>query len=245
MDLAAAERVADQIRLTADEWMPVMLRAAEDMLEQERRAILALCGEAKSLAYQSKATVDVRWLTNNITEWLRQKGGLNWRSAMVPIVEAVVEEQGQVSASLMGVAFDVRNPYSGIFVGDLMDRFTRDVTQTTKDAISTELRAGVEAGEGLGQLTQRIERYYQGNMAYRAELTARTESLNAANVGACVAYQEAGCQEWEWLATGDERTCEICGPLNGKRYPISQPFEVKHPQCRCCSLPVVEVPDAG
>lgn len=231
--------MAYQVQVTAAGWEYTMHLAAERVFEQERRAILALCGEAKSRALSRKATVDVRWLENNVSEWLRQQGGPNWRQALVPLLEAIVTEQGTVSATQFGVTFDVRNPYVSAFIGRLMDKFTKDVTQTTRDAIGAELRAGDEAGESLGQLIQRISRYYDENAGHRAEVTARTETLNAANAGAVVAYEEAGCKQWEWLATDDERECDECAALNGQRFPVAHPFEVAHPQCRCCALPVL------
>jgi len=58
-------------------------------------------------------------------------------------------------------------------------------------------------------------------------------------------YKKHGVAEVEWLAALDERTCDECDDLNGKKFPIDEvPNCPLHPTCRCVLLPVIaEVPD--
>mgnify|MGYP003295850755 CR=1 FL=1 len=43
------------------------------------------------------------------------------------------------------------------------------------------------------------------------------------------------------MVDADERTCDVCGKLEGKRFPINGKMPVPaHPRCRCCIIPVVD-----
>ena len=55
-------------------------------------------------------------------------------------------------------------------------------------------------------------------------------------------YRKSGCQEVEVYGEEDERRCDICGKLNGKRFQINGVMPIPaHPNCRCCLIPVVEI----
>ena len=57
-------------------------------------------------------------------------------------------------------------------------------------------------------------------------------------------YKDAGVTEYEILVAEDERLCNECGAMHGKRFPITEkqpginapPF---HPNCRCTIIPVL------
>lgn len=56
---------------------------------------------------------------------------------------------------------------------------------------------------------------------------------------------ELGITHFIWQTDEDERTCDICEPLNGNRYAWDDPPEAglpgdAHPQCRCSADPDVE-----
>jgi len=88
---------------------------------------------------------------------------------------------------------------------------------------------------------------------YRTALIARTEIMRASNLGALAVYErnQDVLEGWEWAATRDERTCRICGALDGKVFkfgdPQIPPPMGSHPGCRCTPLPVLvnkEIQDA-
>ena len=74
-----------------------------------------------------------------------------------------------------------------------------------------------------------------------ADSLVRTEMNHIQNQAAKQRYLDAGCQEYEILADEDERRCEICGKLHGKRFGINETLPIPaHPRCRCSILPVIE-----
>lgn len=79
------------------------------------------------------------------------------------------------------------------------------------------------------------------NISYSsADRLIRTETSKFYNSAAEDSYKAAGITEIEWLTEKDDRTCEICGPLNGKRFPIGTKNAPAHVSCRCTILPVIE-----
>ena len=77
----------------------------------------------------------------------------------------------------------------------------------------------------------------------RTDALVRTELAHIQTQAAQKRYRDYGIQELEVLADKDERQCEVCGKLHGKRYSINdKPPVPVHPRCRCCMIPVVKIP---
>lgn len=74
---------------------------------------------------------------------------------------------------------------------------------------------------------------------YRSFVIARTETTAAANMAQIAVMERAGIRYKQWVTGGDERTCPLCGALNGKVVRIDEEFAPgvlappRHPQCRC------------
>lgn len=76
----------------------------------------------------------------------------------------------------------------------------------------------------------------------RADALVKTELAHIQTEAARQRYQDYGITEVKILVSPDERTCPICGKLDGKRFPIGGKMPVPaHPRCRCCITPVVEI----
>lgn len=117
------------------------------------------------------------------------------------------------------------------------------------------LTASMAQGEGIGAAMRRLRDEYgiqtdrrKGftRNFYQTTMIARTEILRASNLGALAIYEENAdiLSGWEWTATKDERTCPICGAMDGKRFkfndPQLQPPSGSHPGCRCTIVPVLK-----
>ena len=159
-----------------------------------------------------------------------------------PIITAVLREAGQqaVRDYSLGIDFNLRNPLVERWLGDRMRTFSRDITDTTRDAISEQLREAHRLGESIPQMQRRIEGYFDQQGPMRAERIARTETVFASNRGAIEAYRQSGVvDEWEWLVAFDP--CPICEPYAGRRFGLDAPHPpFLHPQCRCASAGIVK-----
>lgn len=76
----------------------------------------------------------------------------------------------------------------------------------------------------------------------RGRTLARTEVNYICNQADLAAYKAVGIEEYEYLATLDARTSEICRSLDGNVYKVSQAqvgvnFPPMHPNCRSTTIP--------
>lgn len=80
------------------------------------------------------------------------------------------------------------------------------------------------------------------NASYRnAERLVRTETSHIHNTAEITAYEAAGYEEYEFMASLGERTCEVCGGLDGQHFKIADiqygvNFPPVHPNCHCTTI---------
>jgi hypothetical protein len=105
-------------------------------------------------------------------------------------------------------------------------RLAGTIVEDTRRMIREELSAGLQAGEPVAAMAERIR--LQAFSPRRAATIAQTESSRAVHAGQGIAAKELGVTEWTWLASSD--ACEeICRPLDGKTVKIGEPFYI-HPK---------------
>jgi hypothetical protein len=127
-------------------------------------------------------------------------------------------------------------------------RLAGTIVEDTRRMIREELSAGLQAGEPVAAMAERIR--LQSFSPRRAATIAQTESSRAVHAGQGIAAKELGVTEWTWLASSD--ACEeICLPMDGKTVKIGEPFYIHskgnpayrvvthppaHPHCYCSVL---------
>lgn len=112
------------------------------------------------------------------------------------------------------------------------------ITDDMGKRIADTVTDGIIKGAGAREIAKDINDAV-GIGINRARTMARTEVIYAHSAAATEQYRKYGISEEEWLAAIDERTCEICSALNGKRAPIGEMECPAHPACRCAKLPVI------
>lgn len=129
-----------------------------------------------------------------------------------------------------------------------------DVQRELSDGIKRVIMQGIVQGKGTDDIVRDLGHVviYKDSFRhagtrvfskaqYRMEMITRTEVLRAHNMGRIKFHQQIGIEKLEWMTMADERTCPVCGPLDGKKYSIDKfPQQPNHPLCRCTNLPVVE-----
>lgn len=164
--------------------------------------------------------------------------------------------------SLLGVptraqlqAIVTRDPTQGLTVRDWWGKQARD----TRTAFRSQVQLGMTRGESNAEIIKRItgDRVgggYTGGVAgiaaSSAERLVRTATTDIANAAAFETYRANDdlTQEYEYVATLDDRTTEICIGLDGQRFRYDDPAAPKPPQhwnCRSTIIPVVNLKGAG
>ncbi len=96
-------------------------------------------------------------------------------------------------------------------------------------------------GLSTDDIDRKATRYADKTHRRRAQMIARTETARAQNIGYAQGMEDLGVEQLEHSVHLDDRLCEICAPLEGKKYKISEGRDAipVHPNCRCAILPVV------
>ncbi len=102
------------------------------------------------------------------------------------------------------------------------------VNEVTQARIGRQLREGLDAGEGLKDLTERVRTTLGSNRA-RAQLIARTQTGGAVSSGRHAGMKAAGVELKGWLTSRDNNvraTHKAAEAAYGDGIPVDQPFEV-------------------
>lgn len=116
-----------------------------------------------------------------------------------------------------------------------------DNTELLAESLNEELINCVVSGKKTSDLKKMLQERFSVSYS-AADSLARTELAHIQTQAARQRYMDYGIQEVEIWADPDERTCEICGKLHKKIYPVGAAVPIPaHPRCRCCIVPVVEI----
>ena len=99
---------------------------------------------------------------------------------------------------------------------------------------------GAIQGKGAAELSKGLSDK-MGQSYKVAERLIRTESNHFHTAADMDAYQAAGVRQYEFLATLDSRTSEVCAGLDGKFFPVEEAqagvnCPPMHPNCRSCTV---------
>ena len=204
---------------------------------QELRALRALRGK-KSI--ETKDVDDVLRITHDEREIMK------FAEFTLPRITEVVKINGEAAAAELGVAFDVTNPAVVKWIKKRAGESIKSILDTTFKALKRTLAEGVEAGESIPKLADRITKEYEDCKGYKAVRIARTEVLGASNQGNLQAYTQSGVVEKkEWLLSAG--ACKICIDIAAQGViPLHSNFKggfdapPAHPNCKCAVLPVIK-----
>lgn len=145
-------------------------------------------------------------------------------------------------------------------------RMATNFNDETLERLNKTLAEGIQAGEGIGELKQRVGDVYDNVEGYRLERIARTETLKASNDATVEAYKQTGYVTGkQWVVNPD--ACEECQVFDGTTMGLDESFLPQgssydvgsgedartvtndyedidqpplHPNCRCTIVPITE-----
>ena len=112
-------------------------------------------------------------------------------------------------------------------------------TERLAQTLNEELIHIVATGKKDSELKEALQERF--NVSYhRAETLVRTEVAHIMTEAAKKRYEDYGIEYVEVLVDPDERTCDLCKALIGKKWKTTEtpPLPV-HPNERCCLVPVI------
>jgi len=157
----------------------------------------------------------------------------------------------------LGISWDITRPEWEIMIEEFGLEEATKINNTTKEALKKEIIEGINEGESIPRIRDRVSEVYANAKGYRATMIARTETHMATVGGTKATYKAAGITKNEWLTTIDGRERDWHGSMNGQIVGIDEKFEsglgnmLSFPgdptapasdvvQCRCVLLPIFE-----
>lgn len=138
----------------------------------------------------------------------------------------------------------------------LHPRWANAVVKFEDNEFRKLMRQGMTEEKARAKAIERTIRYRDRLVRKRAQMIARTENAIAQNQGRVESWRQADAAGLVdpssykmWITAGDERTCNICAPMDGQVVPWKATFSnglekpIVHPNCRC--KVVLVPPDRG
>jgi len=164
-------------------------------------------------------------------------------SFITPFIAQYIKTSGTNAGNLIGTTFNPETTVLQSFVANRAKYFAKSINDTTRESLLTSIKDGLDNGEALADIEQRVAGVYDIATGARTQLIARTEISAASNEGAKSAYQQAGVDQWEWaVVSPEDADClENDGAVVkiGSEFPsgATQPPD-PHPNCECTTIPV-------
>ncbi|WP_201308089.1 minor capsid protein [Companilactobacillus farciminis] len=95
------------------------------------------------------------------------------------------------------------------------------------------------------RVTKMFQQRFEGIRRHQIHRLVITEMGHIAEQATSKAYEESGIEEYEYMATLESHTCEVCSRLDGKIFKMSEKREginypLIHPHCRCTTVPHIK-----
>lgn len=171
-----------------------------------------------------------------------------------PLLQGLTAEQAAEALNAIGsnTTFDFSEAFGNSLKKNI-NRFAGDFNKLIKDSIYESLLEGLDLGESIDTLVGRVNSVFDGFIEVNAECIARTETIRASNYATNEAWKQSGVVDNKiWYTANDERLCEECASMHGKKIPLDDNFYEKgdtvgnmtldygdvgepplHPNCRC------------
>lgn len=175
-------------------------------------------------------------------EQFRQLLGENYTDGYYQAIYDIQSRYGYSSAFATVNSKVVENaltyPWSGANFSDRLWKHKFELLNQLRETLTT----GLIRGESVQDMSKRLAERMNVSRSNALRLI-RTESSHIHNTAELDAYKACGFEEYEYMASFGERTCDVCGGLDGQRFKLSdkQPgvnFPPLHPNCRCTTVAV-------
>jgi len=128
-------------------------------------------------------------------------------------------------------------------------KYVKEVNEETAKKLARTLKEGIDAGESITKLGDRVNEYYDSNEKYRSLRIARTETAESMEEGIMKAYKEGGITKVRWIT--EPSACVDCSALNGEIVGIGDSFGDNafnnvtthpplHPNCVCSIIAEID-----
>ncbi|SDY22888.1 phage portal protein [Thermoactinomyces sp. DSM 45892] len=181
---------------------PVIKRLRKQFRSEEQKAIESLkrnhgdIGEINSVIRSQKSEWE-KLLKSIYLAVMKDFGTSTWEGLKSSFFSYETKEEN----------FDVWSTEIQEWISTVVGKKITQITDTTLELVRKELGEGVQEGEGIPQLANRLRQVYEGFSTHRSVTIARTEVISSSNAASRFAAKQSGLElEKEWISTRDSRT---------------------------------------
>lgn len=130
----------------------------------------------------------------------------------------------------------MQKPWHGKRFSERVWTNTERLASEAQEIVGRYIVTGRSTGYAVKELAEAFD-----VAEFRAETLIRTEIAHARSMSDIKAYEDVGIEKYRYMATLDERTCDVCGPLDGQTFFVRDikegvNYPVMHPRCRCTTV---------
>lgn len=231
--MSQAERIEEEFSTRLDQYLQGI----------EERAIDQLAQNATKAGTPSRRTKDL------VDEEAEVQAALD---LFTPLLKDMSDLAGTEAFDLLGLS-RIYSPSRKIHetVQEFVKKMANSVVSTDSQKLEMILNEGLDQGQSVAEIEQRIRSEFSGFRKTQSENIARTEVLRASNAGTLDAFKQSGVvSKAQWYTARDDRVEPMCAELDGKIVPLGRAFfeddyssgvqPPLHPRCRCTLLPVID-----
>lgn len=214
--------------------------------DKERRTVLVNMKRSPLKAMRKDSSFIDSWLYPRATyeELIRKGVSKELAQLLASSIPRIIGEFG-----LDDVSFEVVNQHALEWLREYTPKLSENLEQINTDDLRRTLMEGIDGGEDMRKLRDRVDGLFDEYDRERAERIARTETIRAQEEGNQEVYKEAGFERKVWMANSG--ACGECEALNDVDVSINESYGQDvfgedmmtpplHPNCRCASSPWME-----
>gem|GEM_PF-5094221 len=135
----------------------------------------------------------------------------------------------------------IKYPWSG---SNFSDNLWGTKKEKLVELLGKHITQGSIQGLDVNKITEKIRKELDSDFKVTQNVV-RTELNYALGQSNLAAYKDDKIEEYEMIGCSDNRTCDLCSDLDGKKFKVKdatvgQNYHPLHPRCRCTSAPVVD-----
>lgn len=149
----------------------------------------------------------------------------SFNSEILPVISTLVLQQGQLAMEFAGDTTATYTLSQAIMnaLAKQTKRMASNFNEDTITALSDSLTEGLQNGESIEEMSQRVSDVYDTAEGYRTERVARTESLGASNAATLDGYRQTGfVTAQQWYA--NPGACPFCEELDGETVGLDESY---------------------
>lgn len=242
-----------EIQKYGEVWMKTIERGTnafepllKEYFEDEEKKVIKVVKEEleglESKEYSLKQADDL------LPEELRQAQVSALITIMEPPFADIVGEAGQNQLDTLNrdLTFDSEKESVQAFIKERSEFFAQSINDTTFKELTAEIQAGIEAGESLDDISERVAGVYKKTEDFRTRQIARTEVSAASNFAADEALKQAEIELKQWVNFSPvDDDDDHCGPVPdtvrvGEVFSNGLEHPPVHPNCVCTVIAAFE-----